>query len=142
MGSINKITSKTLLTFLFLGIILVLNSCCFSAKEVHLGNNIYLSEFDNVDRRIFYQKESCATTADEIVPMTVLEVSHNSNWIIAKSGNKRGQTNFKYWVIKNSYDQTPDSKTVIENTIEFDDYKLYESYLTNNNIDLKLKKID
>jgi len=135
-------TLKTLFTFLFLVIILVLNSCCFSAKENHLGNNIYLSEFDNLDRRILYQKESCATTGDEIVPMTVSEISHNSNWIIAKSGNKRGQTNFKYWVIKNSYDQTPDSKTVIENTVEFVDYRLFESYLIKNDIDLKLKKID
>lgn len=66
-------------------LLIVLNSCCFGAKENYLGNNIYLSEYDNVDRRILYQEESCATSGIEIVPMTVLEIAHNSEWIIAKS---------------------------------------------------------
>ena len=89
-----------LLTYLILLIVAAgLNSCCFSAKEDYLGNNLYLSEYDNVDRRILFQKESCATTGTEIVPMTVLEIAYNSDWIIAKSGSKRKQINFEYWII-------------------------------------------
>ena len=133
---------KIKLNFIFLSFLFVLNSCCLGAKEEYLGNNIYLSEYDNVDRRIFHQKESCATTGTEIVPMTILEISYNSEWIIAKSGNKRKNSDFKYWAIKNNYENLPDSETVIKNRIEFSNLKQFESYLAEKNIDLKLKKID
>ena len=133
---------KTKLNFIFLSFLFVLNSCCFGAKEEYLGNNIYLSEYDNVDRRILYQKESCATTGTEIVPMTILEISYNSEWVIAKSGSKRKNSDFKYWVIKNYYENLPNSETVIENRIEFSNLKKFESYLVEKNIELKLRKID
>jgi|TARA_B110000238_G_C16058404_1_gene409287 hypothetical protein len=133
---------KTKLNFIFLSFLFVLNSCCFGAKEEYLGNNIYLSEYDNVDRRILYQKESCATTGTEIVPMTILEISYNSEWVIAKSGSKRKNSDFKYWVIKNNYENLPNSETVIENRIEFSNLKKFESYLVEKNIELKLRKID
>lgn len=129
-----------ILTFLIL--VISLNSCCIGAKENYLGNNIYLSEYDNVDRRIQYQEESCATGGIEIVPMTVLGIAHNSEWIIAKSGNKRAESGFRYWVIKNNYDQFPGSETVKENTTEFDIYDLFKSFLIDKNINLELKKID
>lgn len=119
-----------------------MSSCCFGAKEDYLGNNIYLSEFSNVERQILYQKESCAVTGIEIVPMTVLEISYNSEWIIAKSGNKRKNGNYKYWVIKNSYDNLPNSETVIKNTIEFNDFESFNDFVIDNNITLILKKID
>ena len=108
---------KTRLIFINLTLLIVLNSCCFGTKENHLGNNIYLSEYDNVDRRILYKKTKCANSGEEIVPMTVLEISHNSEWIIAKSGNKRAKSDFKYWVIKNNYDQIPNPEIIIKNTI-------------------------
>lgn len=130
---------KTKLNFIFLSFLFVLNSCCFGAKEEYLGNNIYLSEYD---RRILYQKESCATTGTEIVPMTILEISYNSEWVIAKSGSKRKNSDFKYWVIKNNYENLPNSETVIENRIEFSNLKKFESYLVEKNIELKLRKID
>ena len=141
LGTIDQ-KMKIKLNFIFLSFLFVLNSCCLGAKEEYLGNNIYLSEYDNVDRRIFHQKESCATTGTEIVPMTILEISYNSEWIIAKSGNKRKNSDFKYWAIKNNYENLPDSETVIKNRIEFSNLKQFESYLAEKNIDLKLKKID
>lgn len=133
---------KTPLIFINLTLLIVLNSCCFGAKENYLGNNIYLSEYDNVDRRILYQEESCATSGIEIVPMTVLEIGHNSEWIIAKSGNKRAESDFKYWVIKNNYDEFPGSESVKKNTTESDNYDLFKSFLIDKNINLELKKID
>ena len=133
---------KTRLIFINLTLLIVLNSCCFGTKENHLGNNIYLSEYDNVDRRILYKKTKCANSGEEIVPMTVLEISHNSEWIIAKSGNKRTKSDFKYWVIKNNYNQTPNPEIIIKNTTEFNDFDLFKSFLTENKINLELKRVD
>lgn len=120
----------------------MLNSCCFGIKEKYLGNNIYLSEYDNVDRRILFQEKRCTKSGIEIVPMTILEIAYNSEWIIAKSANKRKEKDFKYWIIKNNHKPLPDSKTVIKNTIEFNNYVLFESFMIKNHINLKLKKID
>ena len=133
---------KTRLIFINLTLLIVLNSCCFGTKENHLGNNIYLSEYDNVDRRILYKTEKCANTGSEIVPMTVLEISNNSEWIIAKSGNKRAESDFKYWVIKNNYDQLPSSEIIKKHTTEFNDYDLFRAFLIENKINLELNKID
>jgi hypothetical protein len=79
---------KQKIIFINLVLLILVNSCCLGAKETFLGNNIYLSEYDNVDRRILYQKESCAISGAEIVPMTVTEIAYNSEWIIAKSKKK------------------------------------------------------
>ena len=133
---------KTRLIFINLTLLIVLNSCCFGTKENHLGNNIYLSEYDNVDRRILYKTEQCANTGSEIVPMTVLEISNNSEWIIAKSGNKRAESDFKYWVIKNNYEQLPSSEIIKKHTTEFNDYDLFRAFLVENKINLELNKID
>ncbi|MDX6748082.1 hypothetical protein SHK09_14895 [Polaribacter sp. PL03] len=133
---------KTRLIFINLTLLIVLNSCCFGTKENHLGNNIYLSEYDNVDRRILYKTEKCANTGSEIVPMTVLEISNNSEWIIVKSGNKRAESDFKYWVIKNNYDQLPSSEIIKKHTTEFNDYDLFRAFLIENKINLELNKID
>ena len=133
---------KTRLIFINLTLLIVLNSCCFGTKENHLGNNIYLSEYDNVDRRILYKTEKCANTGSEIVPMTVLEISNNSEWIIVKSGNKRAESDFKYWVIKNTYDQLPNSEIIKKYTTEFNDYDLFKAFLVENKINLELNKID
>ncbi len=133
---------KTRLIFINLTLLIALNSCCFGTKENHLGNNIYLSEYDNVDRRILYKTEKCANTGSEIVPMTVLEISNNSEWIIAKSGNKRAESNFKYWIIKNNYDQLPSSEIIKKHTTEFNDYDLFRAFLVENKINLELNQID
>ena len=133
---------KTRLIFINLTLLIVLNSCCFGTKENHLGNNIYLSEYDNVDRRILYKKEKCTNIGSEIVPMTVLEISNNSEWIIAKSGNKRAESDFKFWVIKNTYDQLPNSEIIKKQTTEFNDYDLFKAFLVENKINLELNKID
>ncbi|NQX81211.1 MAG: hypothetical protein HRT66_04340 [Flavobacteriaceae bacterium] len=95
-----------------------------------------------MDRRIFYQTESCAESVVEIIPMTILEISHNYEWIIVKSGNKRRKIDFKYWIIKNKYDNLPNSETVIKNTIEFDNFEAFNTFMIDENIDLKLVKID
>jgi hypothetical protein len=120
---------------------MIFHSCCIGVKEEYLGNNIYLSEYDNVDRRILYQERSCAKSGEEIVPMTILEIAHNSSSIIAKSESKRYNDNIRFWVIKNNYNNIPDSKVVKGNTIEFDNYNSFKSYLDNNNINLILKEI-
>ena len=93
---------KSRLLFILIGFSLLFTSCCFWVKEEHLGNNIYLSEYDNVDRRILFSKEKCSSSGIEIVPMTVLEYAYNSNWIIAKSGS-RNKKDFQYWILKNFY---------------------------------------
>ena len=132
-----------LLTLLIL--VISLNSCCIGAKEDYFGNNIYLSEYDNVDRRILYQTESCASSGIEIVPMTVLEIADDNKWIIAKTGNGRKRTKdkyFKYWVIKNSYGSLPDSETVKRNTTEFESRQDFDKFLTENKIELELNKIE
>ena len=134
---------KSILTFLIL--IILINSCCIGAKEDYLGNNIYLSEYDNVDRRILYQKESCTTSGVEIVPMTILEIGNNNKWIIAKTGSGRKRKEekfFKYWIIKNDYESLPDSETVKKNTIEFDNRQSFDNFLSKNKIELKLNKVD
>ena len=134
---------ENILTFLIL--VISLNSCCIGAKEDYLGNNIYLSEYDNVDRRILYQTESCATSGVEIVPMTILEIADNNKWIIAKTGNGRKRTEdkfFKYWVIKNDYENSPNSETVKRNTTELNNRQDFDKFLTENKIKLKLNKID
>lgn len=133
---------EKILTILIL--VITLNSCCIGAKEDYLGNNIYLSEYDNVDRIIIYQTESCATSGVKIVPMTVMEIADNKKWIIAKTGNGRKRTEekyFKYWIIKNDYENLPNSETVKRNTTKFDNRKDFEKFLTENGIELKLNKI-
>ena len=134
---------ENILSFLIL--IISLNSCCIGAKEDYLGNNIYLSEYDNADCRILYQTESCATSGVEIVPMTVLEIGNNGKWIIAKTGNGRNRKEenfFKFWVIKNDYESLPDSETVKRNTNEFENRKDFDKFLTENKIELELNEID
>ena len=101
--------------FTFLGLLSILSSCCLTIKEEHLGNNLYLSEYDNVDRRILYSKESCIGSGIEIVPMTIMEYAFNSECIIAKSGNKRTNSNIQYWIIKNDYDFEPTAKVIKSN---------------------------
>ena len=126
-------------------IVFSLHSCCVGAKEDYLGNNIYLSEFDNIDRRILYQTESCATSGVEIIPMTVLEIGSNNKWIVAKTGNGRNQEDekfFKFWVIKKMYESLPNSETVKNNTKEFQHRKDFENFLAENNIELRLNKIN
>jgi hypothetical protein len=76
---------------------------------------MYLSEYDNVDRRILFSEETCSGSGVEIVPMTVLEFAYNSQWIIAKSGNKRTGIDIHYWIIKNGYEVEP---TVEVNSIK------------------------
>lgn len=128
--------------FTFIVLSLIFQSCCFGSKENYLGNNIYLSEYDNVDRRILFKEKRCATSGVEIVPMTVMGIAYNSEWIIAKSGNKRNKTNIRYWIIKNKYNAKPNSETVKKNTTEFDNYYLFKSYLAENKITLELKVIN
>lgn len=70
-----KTTNQTLLTFLTL--VILLGSCCVRAKVDHLGNHLYLYEYDCVDRRIPHQTKRCDISGVEIVPMTVMAISYN-----------------------------------------------------------------
>lgn len=136
-------TRKIPLILIGLIFLLTLKSCCIGVKEEYLGSNMYLSEYDIIDRKILYQTSSCATSGVEIVPMTVLEISYDDNWIIAKSGNKRENSDIEYWIIKNRYLKKPLTSEIIKkNTTQFTNYSSFKSYLIDNDIDLELKKID
>jgi hypothetical protein len=89
-----------------------------------------------------YQHKRCAVSGVEIIPMTILEIAHDEKWIIAKSGNKRTEGDYKFWVIKNQYEKIPDSETVKRNTIKFESQEDFEQFLSENHIGLKLRKID
>ena len=120
-------------------ICILLQSCCISAKEEYLGNNLYLSEFDVRDRIIIYQEGSCAGSGITIIPRTVTKIGYNSNWIVATS---KRNTDISYWIIKNYYPTIPDAITIKSNTYgplslpEFNKLKLKES------IDLALDDIE
>ncbi len=106
---------------------------------------MYLSEYDNVDRQILYQKESCASSSIQIVPVTVLEIGHNDKWIIAKSGLAKGQEQYdliRYWVIKNDYPSLPDSEIVKSNTTEFRNRQDFDNFLSENKIGLTLSSVE
>jgi hypothetical protein len=123
------------------------NSCCPFTKEESLGNNFYLSEYDNVDRRILYSEESCSNSGIDIVPMTVMDYAYNSNWIIAKSSASRDSAKNKYWIVDKSFKVTiiQDNDSTI-NVIKshvfgpFDSTTFFQLLLTKD-IDLTLKKI-
>ena len=101
-----------------------------------------MSEYDNVDRRILYSKERCSGSGVEIVPMTVLEYDYDSRWIIAKSGNKRENSNFQYWIIKNEFDDQSTIEVIRSKTIGPLDLGLFTDELIRRQIQLKLKKIE
>jgi hypothetical protein len=119
-----------------------ITSCCFSIKEEHLGNNLYLSEFDNVDRCILYSEEGCTGSGIQIVPITVMEYNYNSEWIIAKAGNKRSNSDFSYWIIKNNYDDEPTVKIITSNTTGPLGFDEFTRELIIRKINLKLRKVD
>jgi hypothetical protein len=133
--------SKAIL-FVFFALISAMNSCCPFIKEEPLGNNLYLSEYDNLDRAILYSKETCSGSGVEIVPMTVLEYSFDSEWIIAKSGNKRTNSNIQYWIIKNKYTVEPTVEVIKSNILGPLDFETFSRELPNKEIHLKLNRID
>ena len=122
-------------------------SCCPFITEQSLGNNFYLSEYDNVDRRILYSEESCSNSGIEIVPMTVTEYAFNSNWIIAKSSASGQTAENKYWIVEKSFKvkilQDNDSTiNVIKSHVfgPFDSTRFVQLLLTED-IELTLQKI-
>jgi hypothetical protein len=124
------------------------NSCCPFIKEESLGNNFYLSEYDNVDRRILYSDESCSNSGIEIIPMTVTEYADNSNWIIAKSSASRETAESKYWIVDKGFKvkiiQDNDSTiNVIKSHVfgPLDSIKFVQQLL-DKGIKLTLKKIE
>lgn len=121
---------------------LTFSSCCLFIKEVNLGNNLYLSEYDNVDRSILYSEKKCTGTGIEIVPMTVLEISYDKKWIIAKTGSSYQTKNFEYWIIKNDYEKKPNAEIIKANTLGHMNYEKFVYELKKNDIQLVLKTID
>ena len=119
-----------------------MSSCCLFIKEEQVGNNLYLSEYDNVDRRIFYSNESCTGSGTEIVPMTVLEYAFNSEWIIAKSGKKRTNSDIQYWIIKNNFDVEPTAEVIKSNVLGPLDLESFSRELISKKIPLTLKRIE
>ena len=118
---------------------LAIESCEFAAKEVYLGNILYLSEYDCEDRRILYQSEKQSVSGIEIAPMTVTEIGYDNEFIIVKSDDTNGKE--VYWIIENTFDGTPKPEEVRENTsgplnkVEFDEY------IVKNKVKLRLKQI-
>lgn len=74
--------------------------------------------------------------------MTVLEYNHDSNWIIAKSGSKKGEANTQYWIIKNDFDTDATSDVIKSKTIGPLNEKQFLNELTKRQINLELKKIE
>ena len=140
--NINNMTLQKIVTFLFIGLSIALSSCCFSAKENYLGNNLYLSEFDNLDRSILYQTEPCAGSGVELVPMTVTEMAYNDKWIFVKTGHNRTTSDSNYWVINNSYQEITDAETGKKNTIGPLDMGTFRRLINEKSIDLELQIID
>ena len=93
-------------------------------------------------RSLLYSEESCKGTGVEIVPMTVLEYDYNSEWIIAKSGNKRTGIEIQYWIIKNDYDVEPTAEVIKSNVLGPLDLKSFSKELLNKRIELTLTKIE
>lgn len=128
---------------LFIGLLtsILVASCGDSAKEKYLGNNLYLSEYDCVDRRILYQTKKQANSGEEIIPLTVSEIAFDKNWIIAKSDDSKGKE-IKYWIIQNKYHKTPSPIEVKENTTGPLSKIEFNNILRKNEIELVLKKIE
>ena len=74
--------------------------------------------------------------------MTVLEYAYNSEWIIAKSGSKRTNSDFKYWILRNSYDAEPTAEDVRSRLLGPLDKETFYEEMTNRRITLKLKRIE
>jgi len=126
---------------LLFGMMVLCNSCCPFIKEESLGNNFYLSEYDNVDRQIFYSEKSCSGSGIGIVPMTVTEYAYNADWIIAKSSAER------YWIVDKNFKvkiiQDNDSTiNIIKSHVfgPFDSTNFFQQLLTKE-INLTLHKI-
>lgn len=77
----NNLMRLKIMVLLF-GLMALYESCCPFLKEENLGNNFYLSEYDNVDRRILYSEESCSNSGMEIVPMTVTEYAYTQTGLL------------------------------------------------------------
>jgi len=129
--------NKTLV-FVILGLSILISSCCLTIKEKHLGNNLYLSEYDNSDRIIVYSKEKCSGGGIVIVPMTVTEYAYDKKWIIAKKGTGAES---QYWIIKKSNKKDPAIEEIKSNTQGQLNLENFKKKLIENNIDLTLKKI-
>lgn len=119
----------------------LVSSCDISAKEKYLGNNLYLSEYDCVDRRILYQTKKQANSVKEIISMTVSEIAYDKNWIIAKSDQLKDKE-ITYWIILNKYHKIPSPTEVKENTIGPLNKIEFDSILKKNKIELVLKRIE
>jgi len=122
-------------------LLITISACEFGAKEKHLGNNLYLSEYDCVDRRILHQTRKQALSGVEIVPMTVSEIDFNNNWIIAKTKDSKS-SGLLYWIIKNSYDEKPTPEEIKENTYGPMNKVDFDEYVNSNGIQLRLKTIE
>ena len=111
-------------------------------REEYLGNNLYLSEYDNIDRKILYSEEECSGFGIEIVPMTVTEFNFNEKWIIAKSMSYREKSNIQYWIIKNDFFDDPNVDLIKANTIGPLDSITFGNNLKEKNIDIRLRTIE
>lgn len=136
------------LALFVLGISILYHSCCSFEKEENLGNNFYLSEYDNVDRRILYSDKQCSVSGVEIVPMTVIEYASNDKWIIAKTIPPRQNNQGLYWIVeKDSETNTNRNNDNTFNTVKphvfgpLDSLRFAQA-LSEKGIELVLKKID
>jgi len=128
---------------LFIGLLtlFIASSCDFGVNEIFLGNNLYLSEYDCVDRRILYQTKKQSNSGVEIIPMTVSEFAYNKNWIIVKSNDSKGKE-IKYWIILNQYHKTPSPAEVKEKTLGPLSQIEFNNIRREKKIELVLKKIE
>lgn len=141
--TIHRLLKKlSLRIILIIGLLTTMYSCCPFVKEEYLGSNLYLSEYDDTDRAILYSEKSCSGGGIEIVPMTILEYDYNSEWIIAKSGDKRKDSNIQYWIIKNHFDSELTSELIKANRVGPLTEELFLREMATRQVQLKFREIE
>ncbi len=115
----------------------IIFSACdnWAQKDTSLGNNFILSEYSTKERAVYYSQNGQITGSREIIPMTVMEIGYDDDWIIAKSDGNHAP----YWIIKKHFNPSENRDSIC---LYFYDYKKFMNNIKSRNIHLHLKRID
>lgn len=109
-----------------------------------LGDNFELVEFEKGDANILYCFRDCRTSGIPAVPVEVVQVKHNSRWIVAKT--RSGQPDsVSYWIVDKKirvhFDYDINFSDSVKNNVYGPLGSLqFDSMLTKNNIELELEQ--
>jgi len=92
----SKIALKSLI------LIGLIQSCCFSTKNISLGDGFKLSEFSYKETSIMYCFGNCCNSGYTVVPQTIVAYNFDKSWIIAKTDSTyhNSQNDFAFWIFK------------------------------------------